>query len=56
MRPYDASSVISARPGRQVLCDGRHWPKWDSGVDAVEGSITPGETIVIRSQAVEAGG
>ena len=37
-----------------MLCDGRHWPEWDSGVGAVEGSITPGETIIIRSQAAPA--
>jgi hypothetical protein len=34
-----------------VLSDGADWPSWDSGVDAVEGRIAPGETIKIRSQA-----
>jgi hypothetical protein len=53
MRHYEATSVITASPDKvwDVLCDGRHWPEWDSGVDAVEGSIAPGETITIRSRA-----
>ena len=34
-----------------MLADGATWPSWDSGVDAVEGSIEPGQTIKIRSQA-----
>lgn len=53
MRHYEATSVISASPDTvwDVLCDGRHWPEWDSGVDAVEGTIAPGKKITIRSQA-----
>jgi uncharacterized protein YndB with AHSA1/START domain len=34
MRHYEATSVISASPDTvwDVLCDGRHWPEWDSGL------------------------
>jgi hypothetical protein len=53
MRYYEAMSVIAASPEAvwSVLADGADWPKWDSGVDAVEGAIEMGETIKIRSQA-----
>jgi hypothetical protein len=53
MRYYEATSTIAASPDAvwSVLADGATWPSWDSGVDAVEGSIEPGQTIKIRSQA-----
>jgi uncharacterized protein YndB with AHSA1/START domain len=53
MRYYEATSAIAASPERvwAVLSDGAAWPTWDSGVDAVEGRIAPGEKITIRSQA-----
>ena len=53
MRFYEATSTIAASPEAvwAVLSDGASWPSWDSGVDAVEGRIAPGETIKIRSQA-----
>ena len=53
MRYYEATSTIAASPEAvwSVLADGAEWPKWDSGVDAVEGMIEMGETIKIRSQA-----
>ena len=53
MRSFEATSAISASPDQvwAVLCDGEHWSEWDSGVDAVDGRIAPGETINIRSQA-----
>jgi hypothetical protein len=53
MRYYEATSTIAASPGAvwSVLADGGTWPSWDSGVDAVEGTIEPGQTIKIRSQA-----
>lgn len=53
MRYYEAKSTIAASPDAvwAVLSDGASWPSWDSGVDAVEGRIAPGETIKIRSQA-----
>jgi hypothetical protein len=53
MRYYEATSTIAASPEAvwTVLSDGATWPKWDSGVDAVEGRIELGQTIKIRSQA-----
>jgi hypothetical protein len=53
MRYYEATSVVAASPEAvwAVLTDGASWAAWDSGVDAVEGRITLGETIKIRSQA-----
>lgn len=54
MRYYEAKSKIAASPDDvwAVLVDGAGWPRWDSGVDGVDGRIAPGETIKIRSQAV----
>jgi hypothetical protein len=53
MRYYEATSMIDASPEAvwAVLSDGAAWPTWDSGVDAVEGTIATGATIKIRSQA-----
>ena len=53
MRYYEATSMIVASPEAvwAVLSDGASWPAWDSGVDAVEGRIAPGESIKIRTQA-----
>jgi len=53
MRYYEATSTIAASPEAvwSVVADGANWPRWDSGVDAVEGMIEMGETIKIRSQA-----
>lgn len=53
MRYYEARSTIAASAAAvwAVLIDGASWPKWDSGVDAVEGRIAMGETLKIRSQA-----
>jgi uncharacterized protein YndB with AHSA1/START domain len=53
MRYYEAGARIAASPETvwAVLTDGAAWTAWDSGVDAVEGRIAPGETIKIRSQA-----
>lgn len=52
MRHYEASASIAARPAAvwAVLTDGAGWSSWDSGVDAVEGRITLGGTITIRSK------
>ena len=51
MKPFEASSVITAAPDRvwAVLVDGAHYPDWDSGVVRVEGTIAPGETIKVVS-------
>ncbi len=53
MRAYEATSTIAASTESvwSVLVDGTTWPRWDSGVDSVEGRIAPGETVRIRSQA-----
>lgn len=53
MRYYEAESRIDASPERvwSALVDGDDWARWDSGVDAVEGRIAPGEKITVRSQA-----
>ena len=53
MHYFESSSTIAATPDQvwSVLTDGATWPRWDSGVDGVEGRIAPGETVKIRSQA-----
>ena len=47
MRYYEARSTIAASPEAvwAVLSDGAGWAAWDSGVDAVEGSIALGEHV-----------
>lgn len=53
MRYFEAQVDISA-PADQVwaaLVDAADWPNWDSGVDAVDGQVAPGEKITIRSAA-----
>jgi uncharacterized protein YndB with AHSA1/START domain len=53
MRFYEAGSRIAASPDAvwSVLVDGGTWPRWDSGVERVDGRIASGETITIRSEA-----
>jgi hypothetical protein len=53
VRFYEASSDIAASPESvwAVLVDGAAWSSWDSGVDAVDGTIAAGERITIHSQA-----
>jgi uncharacterized protein YndB with AHSA1/START domain len=53
MRSYESTATIMAAPEEvwRVLVDGRTWPSWDSGVTAVEGAITPGGKVTIRSEA-----
>jgi hypothetical protein len=57
MRYYEARSTIaaSAEAVWAVLIDGASWPKWDSGVDAVEGRIAMGFATGLK-QRVESGG
>jgi hypothetical protein len=52
MRFFEATSRIAAEPAAvwSVLVDGPGWAQWDSGVDAVDGRIAPGEKITIRSK------
>ncbi len=53
MRYFEATSVIAAGPDAvwAVLSDSAGWPAWDSGVEAVEGRLAPGEKIKIRTRA-----
>lgn len=51
-RSYESTAEIGA-PAEAVwavLTDGAGWQSWDSGVDAVDGRIAPGETVTIRSK------
>jgi hypothetical protein len=52
-RSYQSSARIAAPPERvwSILTDAPAYPDWDSGVDAVEGRIAPGEKITVRSAA-----
>jgi len=53
MRYCEASSMIASSPEAvwAVLTDGAAWPSRDSGADRVDGQISPGEKVTIRSQA-----
>ena len=53
MKSFEAASTIRATPEAiwRVLVDGPSYSRWDSGVDAVEGTIAPGKTITVRSKA-----
>jgi uncharacterized protein YndB with AHSA1/START domain len=53
MRSYESTASIAAAPEEvwPVLVDGAGWPSWDSGVVAVEGTIAPGGTLRIRTEA-----
>jgi uncharacterized protein YndB with AHSA1/START domain len=53
MRSYEATSTIAASPDDvwAVLVDAAGWPRWDSGVDAVDGTLAEGQKITIRSAA-----
>lgn len=50
---YEATSTIDASPDAvwAVLTDASAYPAWDSGVEKVEGTIAPGETIKVYSEA-----
>jgi len=53
MRHHQAESTIDAPPEAvwAVLTDAAAYPGWDSGVTRVEGTIAPGETIKVHSEA-----
>jgi hypothetical protein len=53
MRSYESSATIDASPDAiwAILTDAPAYAAWDSGVERVEGTIAPGETIKVRSQA-----
>ena len=53
MRSYESSATIAASRDtiRAILTDAPAYAAWDSGVERVEGTIAPGETIKVDSQA-----
>ena len=53
MRSYESSATIDASPDAiwTILTDAPAYAAWDSGVERVEGTIAPGETIKVYSQA-----
>ena len=53
MKSYEAEATIDASPDAiwAILTDAPAYAAWDSGVDRVEGTIAPGETIKVHSQA-----
>jgi uncharacterized protein YndB with AHSA1/START domain len=48
---FEASATIDATPEEvwAVLIDAASWPRWDSGVEQVQGEVSLGEKITIRS-------
>src|SRR4051794_9318497 len=53
MKSYESEATIDASPDAiwAILTDAPAYCAWDSGVDRVEGTIAPGETIKVHSQA-----
>jgi hypothetical protein len=53
MKFYESSADIKATPERiwQLLTDGAGFSDWENGVVRVEGTIAPGETIKVVSEA-----
>jgi hypothetical protein len=53
MKSYEATATIAASPDTiwRILTDAPAYAAWDSGVERVEGTIAPGETIKVHSQA-----
>src|SRR3954467_14852049 len=53
MRSYESEASIQAHPEAiwAVLTDAAGYADWDSGVERVEGTIAPGETIKVHSEA-----
>ncbi|MDY7104128.1 MAG: SRPBCC domain-containing protein [Actinomycetota bacterium] len=51
MRAYEVSTDVQATPEAvwDVLTDGEAYPTWDSGIEAVEGTIGRGQRIKVRS-------
>jgi hypothetical protein len=52
MKSYEASSAIAADADAvwAIIVDAAGYPSWDSGVERVEGTIAPGETIRVFSK------
>src|SRR4051812_6359188 len=53
MKSYESTATIAAGPDDvwAALVDAASWPSWNSGVDAVEGTLAEGQKITIRSSA-----
>jgi hypothetical protein len=53
MKSYESSATIDAGADAiwRILTDAPAYAAWDSGVEKVEGTIAPGETIKVYSQA-----
>lgn len=53
MRSYEASSTIQASPEAiwAILTDAPSYASWENGVIRVDGTIAPGETIRVVSEA-----
>lgn len=53
MKSYEATVAIDASPETiwQILTDGQRYTAWDSGVRNLEGTIAPGHTIKVTSEA-----
>jgi hypothetical protein len=52
MKYYESSAHIDAPPASvwSVLMDGANYPRWDSGIESVEGTIVDGGRIKVRSE------
>jgi hypothetical protein len=52
MKSYEVTSDIEANPDAiwTILTDAPRLSRWDSGIDRVEGTIAPGETIKVFSK------
>jgi uncharacterized protein YndB with AHSA1/START domain len=50
---YESEATIAAPPAAvwQVLADTAAWPRWNSGVTAVEGTAAHGAKLTVRSAA-----
>jgi hypothetical protein len=53
MKSYESSATIAASHETiwEILTDAPAYAAWDSGVERVEGTIAPGETIKVHSRA-----
>jgi hypothetical protein len=53
MKSYESEALIDASPDTiwAILTDAPAYAAWDSGVERIEGTIAPGETIKVHSQA-----
>jgi hypothetical protein len=53
MKSYEATATIQASPDAiwAILTDAPGYPTWDSGVERVEGGITPGAKLKVVSKA-----